>query len=228
MLDMTLEQRELLVRVAKTLKEHATEIERTWSETSPSTTDTSTNLRLYHLQEFVTRISVGDFKGWEKTLEDLAERLRKQKLSLSLGDSLHFCDTPTCCSYLMQESSLLKNWNSVLSALEHFQHDCLALVLRNFDLISEQHRPEYNSLDRLTSREKEVLRLIVEGLTSKEIAARLKISIKTVEAHRANMMSKLRVNSVVHLVRYAMQEKQQTINPLYDLPKNIEPVGLGK
>ena len=57
--------------------------------------------------------------------------------------------------------------------------------------------------DVLTSREQEILRLLAEGISVKEIAEKLSISPKTVENHRSNIMSKLELNSVVELVRYA-------------------------
>jgi len=55
----------------------------------------------------------------------------------------------------------------------------------------------------LTAREQEVLRLLAEGLPSKEIAKKLFISPKTVENHRANIMNKLDLHSTIELVRYA-------------------------
>lgn len=58
----------------------------------------------------------------------------------------------------------------------------------------------------LTEREVEVLRLIAEGLTNAEIARRLFISIKTVQAHRANLMQKLDLHDRVELVKYAIKK----------------------
>ncbi|MDJ0785816.1 MAG: response regulator transcription factor [Myxococcota bacterium] len=58
----------------------------------------------------------------------------------------------------------------------------------------------------LTAREREVLSLIAEGLSSKEIAAELGLSPKTVETHRANLMAKLDVHKTSKLVRVAIQE----------------------
>ena len=55
----------------------------------------------------------------------------------------------------------------------------------------------------LTAREQEILRLLAEGLSSKEIAQKLFISPKTVENHRANIMNKLDLHSTLELVRYA-------------------------
>jgi DNA-binding NarL/FixJ family response regulator len=55
----------------------------------------------------------------------------------------------------------------------------------------------------LTGRESDVLRLIAEGYSNKEVAARLEVSVKTVEAHKANAMRKLDLKGRVHIVRYA-------------------------
>lgn len=60
-------------------------------------------------------------------------------------------------------------------------------------------------LDRLTNREREILQLSAEGLTSPDIAARLTISPRTVETHRANLMSKLGLNSQTDLIRFAIK-----------------------
>lgn len=60
---------------------------------------------------------------------------------------------------------------------------------------------------RLTPREREVLQLLAEAKTSKEAAARLGVSVKTVDAHRANIMRKLDLHSVTELVRYAVRNK---------------------
>jgi DNA-binding NarL/FixJ family response regulator len=61
------------------------------------------------------------------------------------------------------------------------------------------------SLERLTPRQREVLQLIVEGSTTKAIAQILKISVKTVETHRAQLMSRLSIYDVAGLVRYAIR-----------------------
>ena len=62
-----------------------------------------------------------------------------------------------------------------------------------------------NDFDVLTPRELEVLKLIAEGHTSKEIAAMLVISVKTVDQHRTNMLDKLRIHDRVELTRYAIR-----------------------
>jgi two-component system response regulator NreC len=59
--------------------------------------------------------------------------------------------------------------------------------------------------DPLTSREREVLQLIAEGETTKEIAWRLELSVKTVESHRIKLMRKLDIHETATLVRYAIR-----------------------
>lgn len=60
---------------------------------------------------------------------------------------------------------------------------------------------------RLTPRQREVLRMIAEGWSTKQIARILRISAKTVETHRANLMERLGIFDVPGLVRYALKEK---------------------
>jgi two-component system response regulator NreC len=59
--------------------------------------------------------------------------------------------------------------------------------------------------ERLTVREREVLHMLAQGLSNEEIAARLSVSRRTVEAHRAHVMHKLGVHNQVQLLRYAIQ-----------------------
>lgn len=63
-----------------------------------------------------------------------------------------------------------------------------------------------DSLGRLTTREREILQLIAEGNTTKEIAAMLGISIKTADTHRTNVMNKLDIHDVASLTRFAIQQ----------------------
>ncbi len=65
--------------------------------------------------------------------------------------------------------------------------------------------------NRLTSREREIVQLLAEGRSSKEVARSLGISVKTAETHRANIMRKLEIHSVSELVRYAV--RNQIIEP---------------
>lgn len=69
-------------------------------------------------------------------------------------------------------------------------------------LVSKKEQPN----DLLTAREKQVLQLIAEGNTTKDIAAMLHLSVKTAESHRSNIMNRLDVHNVASLVRYAIRQ----------------------
>jgi DNA-binding NarL/FixJ family response regulator len=60
-------------------------------------------------------------------------------------------------------------------------------------------------LEALTPRQREILQMVAEGLTSKEVADRLRLSFKTVEAHRAQIMERLALDDVTALVRFAVR-----------------------
>lgn len=62
-------------------------------------------------------------------------------------------------------------------------------------------------LESLTPREREIVQLLAEGNSNKEIATKLFISVKTVETHRSAVMRKVEVNSIVELVHYAIRNK---------------------
>jgi DNA-binding NarL/FixJ family response regulator len=72
---------------------------------------------------------------------------------------------------------------------------------------AERETPEdLSPAARLTSRQREILQLIAEGHSTKEIATRLDLSVKTVETHRAQIMERLDIHDVAGLVRYAIRK----------------------
>ncbi len=72
-------------------------------------------------------------------------------------------------------------------------------------VLSDYRRHVTDPLDLLSSREREVLQMIAEGKTNKEIATALKLSVYTVDAHRGRIMEKLNLHSVGELVRFAVR-----------------------
>ena len=64
---------------------------------------------------------------------------------------------------------------------------------------------EASGLERLTPRHREILQLVAEGKTTKEIAQRLKLGTRTVESHRAELMRRLDIHDLPGLVRYAIR-----------------------
>ncbi|MFZ0734002.1 MAG: response regulator transcription factor [Candidatus Sulfotelmatobacter sp.] len=83
------------------------------------------------------------------------------------------------------------------------------MVLEGFlerDNGQDGRQPELKpSSEALTSREREVIQLLAEGKTSKEVAVALNLSVKTAETHRTNLMRKLNLHSVADLTRYAVR-----------------------
>ncbi|MCL4784426.1 MAG: response regulator transcription factor [Bryobacterales bacterium] len=72
-------------------------------------------------------------------------------------------------------------------------------------VLSDYRRHVTNPIDLLSSREREVLQMIAEGLINKEIATKLGLSVYTVEAHRGRVMEKLNLHSTSELVRFAIR-----------------------
>lgn len=71
--------------------------------------------------------------------------------------------------------------------------------------ILEQNRATEGSQDPLSARERQVLQLVAEGNTTKEIGAILSISTKTADSHRSNIMNKLNIHDTASMVRYAVR-----------------------
>jgi DNA-binding NarL/FixJ family response regulator len=80
------------------------------------------------------------------------------------------------------------------------------LVLDEFVRRADGAQAEFSPAG-VTSREREIIQLVAEGRSSKETASTLGISVKTIEAHRANIMRKLQLRTVSDLVRYAIRNK---------------------
>jgi DNA-binding NarL/FixJ family response regulator len=67
-------------------------------------------------------------------------------------------------------------------------------------------RDQVTSAKELTARQREVLKLVAEGEKSKRIAARLQVSVKTVEAYRQQIMDKLNIRTTAGVTKYAIQK----------------------
>lgn len=78
-------------------------------------------------------------------------------------------------------------------------------VLHGFLRTGQAPADAGTALDVLTSRQREILQLLAEGQSTRDIAARLKISIKTVESHRSQLMDRLDIHDVPGLVRFAIR-----------------------
>jgi DNA-binding NarL/FixJ family response regulator len=98
--------------------------------------------------------------------------------------------------------------HNLLAAVEALQYGKTYISPRVSQALAKtSFSPGRPSRSRLTPREREVLQLLAEGKSNKEVAEFLSISVKTAEAHRANIMLKLDLHSISALVRYAVRNK---------------------
>ncbi len=81
------------------------------------------------------------------------------------------------------------------------------MLLSGYSGEAPANNPDAEMTQRLTAREREIVQLLAEGKTSKEVAAVLNISAKTAETHRAHIMRKLEFHSVGEIVRYAVRNQ---------------------
>jgi len=107
------------------------------------------------------------------------------------------------CAYVLKQSApseLIHAIRAVAAGGKYIDPRLAAKVMENYS--DRTSRGESKST--LSDRESEVLRLIARGYSNKEIAARLSLSVKTIEVHKANAMRKLNLTSRIDLVRYAV------------------------
>jgi DNA-binding NarL/FixJ family response regulator len=83
---------------------------------------------------------------------------------------------------------------------------CSAVSRHVVDRLLTRSQTAESSWDLLTPRQREVLQLVAEGRTSKEIAQRLAVNVRTAETHRTQLMEALDIHDVVGLVRYALRK----------------------
>ena len=110
--------------------------------------------------------------------------------------------------YLLKDSTcqeMMTAVNSVLSGQRYLSPGISGKVIEGY-LEGKQTSKLDGSWDKLTQREREVVKLIGEGYRNKEIADLLVISPKTVEKHRANLMSKLNFHNVSEITAYAIEK----------------------
>jgi len=140
---------------------------------------------------------------------DTLRELKKRKLSskvlvLTMHKSAEFIKNILkvgASGYLQKDAgkeTLIKAINEVIDKGIYYSSDTNKLILESFQ---EKH---LNS--QISPREKEIIQLLADGLTTKKIAARLFISPHTVETHRQNILLKLGLKNTAELVKYAIQK----------------------
>jgi DNA-binding NarL/FixJ family response regulator len=142
-----------------------------------------------------------------------AEELHKRKpelklLMLSMYDSEQFLFESLragASGYVLKsgaDQDIVEAVRRTMRGQSFLYPSAVSTLVRDF---VERGRPDEQQLDILTPRELQVLKLIAEAHTSKEIAQELVISVKTVERHRQNILDKLGMSDRVELTRYAIR-----------------------
>ena len=110
-------------------------------------------------------------------------------------------------SFIMKTEPLSSLVEGIRSLAEHkpFFTNKVSEVLFSRLVDAPEHDGNSKSAHRLSMREREIVQLLAEGKSNKDVAAALGISVRTAEAHRASVLRKLGIDSIADLVRYAVR-----------------------
>ena len=155
-------------------------------------------------------VSMPDMNGFDATrrVHEFDEKVKVLMLTMHDEEELVArCLEAGAAGYIMKDapaSQLLYAIETVHKGERYLSPNVLKKVVDGY--VKNSNRPQ-TSYDRLTAREREILKLLAEGLTVKEIAVRLNLSVKTVEVHKHNLMKKIDVHDKAELIKYAIQKK---------------------
>ena len=111
-------------------------------------------------------------------------------------------------SYILKSDTRAQLLSALYAAAEHrpyFTTKVGELIFSRYVAMRRSVPDDVGNMGLLTPREREIVQLVAEGRTSKEVALRLGISVKTAETHRAAVMRKLRLETLSDLIRYAIR-----------------------
>lgn len=165
----------------------------------------------------ITDISMPDTSGIEIT-RYLTEKYPSVKvLILSMHKNEEFITKSLSAGangYLPKDTSmkeLLEAIEVISQGSNYFNREISDTLLSSIIRKSKSEAKAAKTV-ALTSREREIISLVAEGLTNKEIAERLFISIRTVDSHKNNIMQKLNLKSTVEMVKYAIKNNLAELN----------------
>jgi DNA-binding NarL/FixJ family response regulator len=156
-------------------------------------------------------VSMPNLRGIEAIPEIRRVRPNAKVLMLTMHkeeDYLYQAISAGANGYLLKEDAE----KELFSAIEHIKNGKIyispGLADQSMQNWARMRRGEDDAqhVESLTVREREILKLIAEGKSNKEIGDLLFISVRTVERHRANMMSKLSIRNTAELVQYALRK----------------------
>jgi DNA-binding NarL/FixJ family response regulator len=158
----------------------------------------------------VMDLSLPELNGLDATRQVLKESPRTEVLVLTMHHSEELAQQVLQAGargYVLKSDAD----ESLIAAVESLQEHKPFLTAKVTEVVLDDYlrRAEVSEADTrhtaVTPREREIIQLLAEGKTNKEAAAALRVSVKTIEAHRANVMRKLHFHSLSDLIRYAIR-----------------------
>lgn len=158
----------------------------------------------------VMDIAMPDMNGIEATRQIIAEHPGVKIIALSMHSDRHFVSEMLkagAMAYLLKQCAVDELITAIKTVLKNqtYISPCISGVVVD-QFVRTASKSEPSVFSRLTDREREVLQLMAEGKSSKEIANQLNLSIKTIETHRMKIMEKLNIHTVAELTKYAIRE----------------------
>ncbi len=155
-------------------------------------------------------IGMPDLNGIEATRQIVAKTQRVKVIALSMHSDKQFVVgmlKAGASGYLLKDSAFVELVQSIRAVVA----DRIFLSPKIVDTVIKDYtrlfpKIEISVFSILTPREREVLQLLSEGKTTKEIAFHLDVSIKTIETYRQQIMDKLDIHSIAELTKYAIRE----------------------
>lgn len=160
----------------------------------------------------VIDLSMPELNGLETTRQIRKQSPRTEVLIFTMHETEHLIREVLSAGargYVLKSDAGRQLVSAVeaLSCKKPFFTAKVSETLLDAFLKSETSSDEDSVFHTLTDREREIVQLLAEGESNKEIASKLNISVKTVETHRATVMRKLDINSIVELVHYAIRNQ---------------------
>lgn len=155
-------------------------------------------------------IAMPDLNGIEATRKIVAEHPGVKVIALSMHSDRRFVSEMLkagASAYLLKDCAfeeLVTAIQSVMKNKPYLSPGITGVVIEQY--VRGRAKPGSPVFSPLSDREREVLHLMAEGKTTKEIASQLNLSIKTVETHRMNIMEKLDIHTIAELTKYAIRE----------------------
>ena len=177
--------------------------------TATNARDAITMIREDEPDVVVVDVAMPDLNGFEATAQILHEKPNLKIVALSThtsGKHVRGMLDAGAHAYVTKETAaneLLTAIRQVRRGRKYLSSDITGTVVDGY---VNREVVDTSAQNLLGAREREVLQLIAEGLTSGEIASRLHISTNTVDTHRRNLMKKLDLHSVAELTKYAVRE----------------------